>query len=43
MEYVKKLHFKSMPDYKYVRNLFKKLGENLNVKYNPNEWDWIEL
>ncbi|KAL4502231.1 hypothetical protein ABPG72_000466 [Tetrahymena utriculariae] len=42
LDYVKKLHFKSQPDYKYLKNMFQKLGQQNNVRYNENDWDWSE-
>lgn len=42
LDYVKKLHFKSQPDYKYLKQMFQKLGKENNVRYNENDWDWSD-
>lgn len=39
-EYINKLSFKMAPDYKYLKNLFLKLGNQYKVKYFSNDFDW---
>jgi hypothetical protein len=39
---VKKLNFKSTPDYKYLRNLFFKYGKSIGVNYGENDYDWSQ-
>ena len=43
LEYLKKLHFKTTPDYNYIRKMFQELGIKLyNIDYNKVEFDWAE-
>lgn len=40
-EYVKKLHFKAQPDYRYLQQLLEKVAEHNSITVD-NQFEWIE-
>lgn len=40
MAYVRSLNFEETPDYSVVREMFRDLARNLNIKYD-GKFDWI--
>src|SRR5690606_36396105 len=41
LNYCRSLKFHEMPDYKYLRSIFRELSFNLGYTYDC-KWDWVE-
>jgi casein kinase I family protein HRR25 len=42
LDYVRKMHFKSQPDYKYLQLLFRKAAQANDILYD-SKFDWLEF
>ena len=41
IQYARDLQFEDCPDYNYLKNLIRKIGENNHLVFNYNKFDWI--